>query len=299
MRRTVQRFLFVVTGLWLLYGLVILLALAFAPTATRADGLPAARLAGEKVVALHRLFKQPKPTKHPPKPTATPTETAVPAPPTATVTAPVPSPSPDLPTATPTQTAMATDTPPSEPSATLVATPTATATSPPAAERLQLTKTDFLSNDADGNNLVSPGDSLLYGIEATNLGELPVQQLQLMDTLDPNTALVVGSVQTTLGTVSQGNSPDDTRVTVAIATLAPGVRAILSFQVTIQAQPGDMQVENQAVATFATPAGGPGGQTVMLSDDPETTAGMDATVTPLNGHPPRPIRQVFLPLVVR
>jgi uncharacterized repeat protein (TIGR01451 family) len=173
------------------------------------------------------------------------------------------------------------------------ATPTATLTS----VQLALSKTAFLLRDADRNNRVSPGDQLRYVITLSNLGNRPAQQLYLVDTPDPNTTLVVGTVKTDQGQVIQGNSLGNGRVLLALDTLAPGGRATLSFQVGIQPQAEATQIQNQAVATFERVDANPTGQMVVLSDDPATTAAFDATVTVLYGNPPQPSRQVFLPFI--
>ncbi len=186
-----------------------------------------------------------------------------------------------------------TTTPTAIPTASLVPTPTPTV----ASAQLSITKTAFLFDDADSNHLVSPGDQLLYVITLSNIGNGPARQLHLIDTLDPNTTLVVGTVKTDQGQVSQGNSAGQPRVVVDIDAFAPGARATVSFQVRIQRQVNDTQVQNQAVATFVNPDDGLNGQTVGLSDDPDTPAALDATITPLNGHPPRPQPKVFLPFI--
>ena len=54
-----------------------------------------------------------------------------------------------------------------------------------------------------------------------------------MDTPDPNTTLVVGTLQLSQGTITSGNTPGDTEVAADIGTIAPGVRVTGSFLVTI------------------------------------------------------------------
>jgi len=153
--------------------------------------------------------------------------------------------------------------------------------------------------DANRDNLVSPGDKLLYVLSISNTGQLTAQQLQLTDTLDANTTLVAGTVRTNQGSVIQGNHPEDSRVLVNLDTLAPGAQVTLSFQASINAQVNDTQVQNQAVATFVNAAGGPTGQTVVISDDPDSAEALDATVTPLNGNQIRLQPKAFLPFISR
>ena len=86
------------------------------------------------------------------------------------------------------------------------------------------TKVGSLFVDADGNGVVSPGDTLLYKLDFTNTGNSPLNGISAVDTPDPNTTLVVGSVQTSLGTVTSGNTAGDTVVAADIGTIPAGVR---------------------------------------------------------------------------
>lgn len=283
---------------------------------------------GEESSSVARVWvKPPKPTKRPPKPTKLPpaTSTLDLALPTLTITLTLlpPVPTLELPTATPTATVTptptvialptltpsATATSVNTPTATQTALPTPSMTAPPShtptatptltAGQLHLTKIDLLANDADANNVVSPGDTLLYVIVARNPGAVAVEQLQLIDTLDANTSLVVGSVQTDVGTVRQGNNPGDSTVAVDLVTLAPGAGATISLQAIVKAGLGVTHLQNQASATFLNPASDSSGQTVVISDDPDTEAHLDTTMTPLNANLSASAHRLFLPLTVR
>ena len=87
----------------------------------------------------------------------------------------------------------------------------------------------------DGDGAASPGDTLLYLVTITNAGNAPSTSTVFDDMPGPNTTLVVGSVQTSAGTVTQGNGAGDGAVTVAVGTI-PGGGA--SVTVTL---PGDHQ----------------------------------------------------------
>ena len=65
----------------------------------------------------------------------------------------------------------------------------------------------------------------------------------------------------------------------------------------LNAEVNDTQVQNQAVATFANTVSGSSGQTVALSDDPDTQDLLDPTITPLNGNEPRPPTKLLLPFI--
>lgn len=320
--KTGRHFLVPVIGLGVLCSVALCVSLTITVSAAPALGQESSTVARVWV-------KPPKPTKKPPKPTKLPPATPTPdlVLPTLTLTLLPPFPTLELPTATatatptvtvtetPTVTALPTFTPsatftsvntptPTQtalptPSATATPSHTPTATATLVTRQLQLTKTDLLANDADANNLVSPGDSLLYVIVASNPGAVAVEQLQLMDTLDANTTLVVGSVQTNFGTVRQGNTPGDSTVAIDLVMLASGASATISLQAIIKAVPGAPYLQNQASATFANPANGPGGQTVVLSDDPDTEAPVDTTLTPLNANLPVSVHRLFLPITVR
>ena len=135
-------------------------------------------------------------------------------------------------------------------------------------------KTAALFTDADGNGIPSAGDTLLYAFEFTNTGNTPLSAISTVDTLDPNTTLVVGSLQISRGTITSGNSSGDTQVAADIGTIAPGVRVAGSFLATINnpLPAGVTQVSNQALGfSYGYPTGG--------SDDPSTATLNDATVT--------------------
>ena len=98
---------------------------------------------------------------------------------------------------------------------------------------MQANKTSSLHTDADDDGQVSPGDTLVYTISVKNIGGEVVTDVVFLDTLDPNTTLVVGSVQTSSGTVTTGNTPGDTSVKVNIGSVPPSAGdqpgAIITF----------------------------------------------------------------------
>ncbi len=104
-------------------------------------------------------------------------------------------------------------------------------------------------NDLDGNGSLSPGDTLQYTIVVSNTGNADALAVVLTDTPGANTTLVAGSVTTSQGTVTTGNLPGATTVTVDLGTLpATTGQATVSFTVRI-ANPfpmGVTTVSNQA-----------------------------------------------------
>lgn len=154
-------------------------------------------------------------------------------------------------------------------------------------------------NDADGNNVVSPNDKLLYVITIVNRGQSAARQVHVEDTVDPNTLLVAGSVRMDQGSVTKGNGANDSRVLVDMDSLAAGASATLSLQVTIKPSVTASQIQNQAIATFVDGSAGATGQTVVVSDDPDSNSPLDATKTPLYQDLPALNAKVFLPVIQR
>lgn len=150
-----------------------------------------------------------------------------------------------------------------------------------AAPALDATKSDALLSDADGNGSPSPGDTLVYTVTIINAGNTAATGIDFTDTPDPNTALVVGSVTTSQGTISTGNNGGDATIAVAVGALAGnGGQATIAFHVTIDnpVAAGVTQVSNQGlVASNELPT--------LPTDDPATPAINDPTDTPITAAP--------------
>lgn len=157
---------------------------------------------------------------------------------------------------------------------------------------LEAEKTDGLFLDGDGNGIPSPGDTLLYEVIIVNSGNAAVTGVTFNDSPDPNTTLVVGSVQTSEGTVTRGNNPGDTTVAVDIGIIAGGGASVtISFQVTISDPlPYRVtQVANQGIISSNELTDEP-------TDDPDTGPDDDPTVTPVTVPPPTPIGGYIAPV---
>ena len=126
--------------------------------------------------------------------------------------------------------------------------------------------------DNDGDGVVDPGDVLRYTVVVSNAGTVAATNVSFTDTPDANTALVVGSVTTTQGTVTTGNTAGDTAVGVSIGTLAASGSVTITFDVVVDSPfpAGTTAVANQGLVT------GDGGISVP-TDDPDTPAGDDPT----------------------
>src|SRR6185369_15935972 len=79
--------------------------------------------------------------------------------------------------------------------------------------------------DVNANGQVNPGDTLQYTVVITNTGNQNAAGAVFTNLAPLNTQLVVGSVTTTQGSVTTGNTGGDTSVAVNIA-LPPGVTQI-------------------------------------------------------------------------
>jgi uncharacterized repeat protein (TIGR01451 family) len=144
-----------------------------------------------------------------------------------------------------------------------------------------VTKTDALQQDVDGDGNADPGDTIRYTVVLENSGNGNALNVFFDDTPDPNTALVNGSVTTTLGTVTTGNTAGDTSVAVDVGTLPGyGGTATIVF---------DVQVDDPftlGVASVSNQGSASGGNfTTVQTDDPATAAPTDATVTPVTTAP--------------
>jgi uncharacterized repeat protein (TIGR01451 family) len=108
-------------------------------------------------------------------------------------------------------------------------------------------------HDHDGSGDLTPGDTLLYSIVATNNDTGNALEIVVSDTPDPNTTLTTGTTTTTQGVIVSGNTGGDTTVNVDVGTLAGGASAEITFEVTINDPlPGGVtSFYNQATLTGA------------------------------------------------
>jgi hypothetical protein len=101
------------------------------------------------------------------------------------------------------------------------------------------------------------------------------------------------------GVIIQGNDAGDDQVIVDITPLIRGANATISLQVVVNSPSSLTQLQNQALVTILNPDGQPSGQPPLASDDPDTAAPNDATITPLT-EPALQIRTtIFLPLIYK
>ena len=145
---------------------------------------------------------------------------------------------------------------------------------------LRASKTATLLVDADGDGEPSPGDTLLYQVQVTNVGNTAATNVTLTDSPDNNTSLVAGSVATSRGSVTDGNGGAPP-VTVNFGTIAGGGDSVtVSFNVTINDPlPANVtHVANQgSVSSDQSPT--------LETDDPARPGSADPTVTNVTAAP--------------
>ena len=166
----------------------------------------------------------------------------------------------------------------------------------PGPTTVDLIKRASLVVDSNSDNLAGPGDVIEYTLVLTNTGPEIALRLNVSDTPDANTTLVVGSVAATPPTavIVSGNTTGDAAVEVTLDELAVNAVLTITFRVQVNNPLPDSvtEISNQATATGANISSTP-------SDDPTTTDPDDPTRlrTPPPGGPPTAIVLTELRLV--
>src|SRR5690606_21984265 len=139
-----------------------------------------------------------------------------------------------------------------------------------------------LVNDADESGHVSPGDTLRYTIIITNSGLGAALNAIYSDTPDANTTLVNGSVTTTQGSVTTGNTPGDSSVAVALGEMPANTSVVMGYETDINNPlPANVvMVSNQGIIRVDNP-----GIPDTPTDDPNDPDPNDPTDTPINARP--------------
>jgi hypothetical protein len=130
----------------------------------------------------------------------------------------------------------------------------------PLASTVTATKTDSLFTDVDGDLQADPGDTIKYSVNISASGD-DATGVTFMDTVDPNTAFVPGSLTAT--PVAADNSYTATG-NIRISVPAPGVlgndftgvpAATISAPPTTSANGGDVSLAADGSFTYNPPAG--------------------------------------------
>lgn len=141
---------------------------------------------------------------------------------------------------------------------------------------LRATKVDLVAIDGDDDGVASPGDILRYTIDIANVGEGVASAVRFDDLVPQHTMVVPGSV-----TASQGSVEGEDPVVVALATLAAGSSASVSFDVAVidPLPAGVVAVVNQGTVSASEMA------ELTLTDDPDVGGEEDPTATALVAAP--------------
>ena len=156
---------------------------------------------------------------------------------------------------------------------------------------LRATKVDSLQVDVNGDGVVNPGDTIRYTVTISNVGDGVATGVNFSDTPDVNTILVVGSVTTSQGTVTLGNSADETSVDVDVGTVGVGSSVTIEFNITVNSPlpEGVTEVSNQGIVndddpeTPETPTDDPDDPTCDPNVDQDCSP--DPTDTPVESAP--------------
>ncbi len=145
---------------------------------------------------------------------------------------------------------------------------------------LRAWKSAQIFNDLDGNGLPSPGDILKYTVTIENLGRESAHSVVLTDGLEPQLTLVAGSVSSSQGDVLSGNEVGERFVRVSLSSVAPQSKITVTYRAGINPDisPALAFVGGQALLSSANSPSQP-------SDDPQTPAEDDPTLTPVWNQP--------------
>ncbi len=145
---------------------------------------------------------------------------------------------------------------------------------------LDSTKAAAIVTDTNMSGGISPGEQILYTIVINNTGDAPASNVTLSDAPDTNTQLDVGSVTTTLGTITTGNTAGDTFVEIDIASLPNSSSVTITYTVTVN-NPLPTGIETLANQGLVESDELPD----SMTDDPDTGTDDDSTVVAVDGAP--------------
>ncbi len=95
-----------------------------------------------------------------------------------------------------------------------------------------------------------PGDLVEYHITIVNSGGETSEKLLFSDTVEGFVSLIPGTVSNSAGEVKTGNNSGDTSVVVEIGTMAPGEKAVITFQAMISGDaPNGVPLSNQGIVS--------------------------------------------------
>ena len=131
---------------------------------------------------------------------------------------------------------------------------------------------DVLAEDENNNGLVDPGDTIEYTV-TFDAGPATVTSVVFSDIVDENTELVPGSLTVSQGTVTRGNN-GGRNVGVNFGNLDTNTVITITYSVVVDDPLTDGVTSVSTQGTFSA-----SNFDDLLTDDPDTNAGSDATVT--------------------
>lgn len=137
---------------------------------------------------------------------------------------------------------------------------------------------DYLWSDVDDDRRISAGDVLLYRLDIYNFGVRAATNARVNVAESARLTLVSGSVQTSDGVVTVGNTAGDNRITIELATIAPSAHVIISFRMQVADVTGLQSIAQQTWTRFVAPDSS---VFTVFSDDPDTPVIGDPTFSPL------------------
>jgi uncharacterized repeat protein (TIGR01451 family) len=148
----------------------------------------------------------------------------------------------------------------------------ATVTPLSAEPKIAASKEAMLLLDQDNNHVASPGDTLGYTVTIANPGNGLASGVVYTDTIDANTTLLTGSLETSSGVILSGANSGERTVRVNIGALSAGSRVTISYRVTVNdpLPSGVFEVVNQGVVRSNERPGEP-------TDDPNRPGAHDPT----------------------
>ena len=121
--------------------------------------------------------------------------------------------------------------------------------------------------------IVDFGETIRYTIVASNAAMVSdALNVAFDSSVDPNTSLNVGSVTTSQGSVTTGNTGGDNSVSVDIGTLVSGTSVTITFDVAVTFAGNGSFVSCQGTVSGSNFAS-------VLTDDPDEAGDMDPTLT--------------------
>lgn len=134
----------------------------------------------------------------------------------------------------------------------------------------------FLAIDNNANGKVDANDVLQYRTVISNRGTAALNSTMLNAAPDSKTTLVIGSVNTSSGSVITGNTPGNTGVVINTGTINPGDFIVTNYRV---------RVKNSVTGSIAAQAYLSAPSTTIASDDPTTSTLRDATISTVGSTP--------------